>query len=269
MKKIRKIFLCCAILVVTLMLTNAFNIKGNLYMLFKGVPKQVMLAKVQEYNEINTKNFIIRYNNDEDIDTVNLVASTSEKHYDFLCTLYKYKPSNKPIIILYNDPDKLISNANLAESKPPMGVYYSSIISILTPQQWVPDGQDIADVFTKQGPIVHEVTHLLIDDITRGNCPLWITEGLALYSEYITEEYEWGSSVDISNIYTISELNNFKELDAYLAYTESFRKVRFMVEKYDFNTVNDILAGLGEGKDLSILYKEITGSDIEELNNIN
>lgn len=269
MKNIRKIFLTITILLTILILTNSFNIRGNLYMLFKGMPKQAMLTKIQNYSEVNTDNFIIRFDDTIGQSTVELVAETAEKHYEFLCSLYKYKPNDRPIIILYSDPEQLVDNANLAESKPPMGVYYASIISILTPDSWVPQGLDIRETFIQQGPIVHEVTHLLVDERTKGNCPLWFTEGLALYSEYITEGYEWGKDIELNDVYTISDLNDFKNQDPYLAYTESFRKVRFIVERYEFKIINDLLDALGKGEEFEEAYLNITRNDIIELNNIN
>lgn len=266
MKKNRKIFLVFTILLTIIILTNSFNIQGSLYVLFKGVPKQVVLAKTSDYNEVQTKNFSIRFDNGINDNTIKLVAETSEKHYDYLCSLYKYRPKQKPIVVIYSDSYNLMKNANLGESKPPMGVYYASLISILTPEAWIPEGYNIKKTFVKQGPMVHEVTHLLVDDITKGNCPLWFTEGLALYSEYITEDYEWGKDVSFSNVYTIEDLENFTDQDPYLAYTESFRKVKMIVDKYGFDKINDILELLGQGNKLNKAYENVTGNDIIELN---
>jgi hypothetical protein len=44
-----------------------------------------------------------------------------------------------------------------------MGVYYGGVISILEPEKWVGRSHDIAEVFNKEGPVLHELTHYAVD----------------------------------------------------------------------------------------------------------
>jgi len=54
-----------------------------------------------------------------------------------------------------------------------MGVYWSGVIRILSPDEWLDEvpsrGREV--LFSQQGPIAHEYIHLLVDYQTRGNYP--------------------------------------------------------------------------------------------------
>lgn len=265
MKKILYMLISMCIIFI-LILTNAFGIKGDLYILFRQFPKEAILKNTGDYNELETEKFIIRYNTN-DTELVELVSRASEEYYDEICKKYNYYPEGKSIVILYDDPKELLENTNLSKSKPPMGVYYASTIQILSPRVWCPPGEDMEYLFMNEGPMVHEFTHLVIDDITKGNCPLWFTEGLALYSEYIFTKYEWGREIEEEEIYTIDQLkDDFGKLDQYLAYTQSFRVVKHMVETYEFESIKEILKRLEDGDSFEKAFKKVTNDDISKLN---
>lgn len=249
-----------------LIFTNTLGIKGNLYILFRNIPKRSVLRNVEDYKEFETANFIIKHRAN-DAEVLRLVAQASEEYYDEICEKYDYYPEDKTVVILYDDSQELMENTNLGKSKPPMGVYYASTIQILSPRVWCPPGADMEYLFLNEGPMVHEFTHLVIDDITKGNYPLWFTEGLALYSEYITTKYEWGNEIAEEKIYTIHELSsNFHGLDQYLAYTQSFRVVRYMVDTYGFESIKEILRELESGYDFNKAFEIVTKDQISKLN---
>jgi len=265
MRKTYYVFISMFIVLI-LIFVNVFGIKGNLYVLFRNIPKRAVMKNIKDYKEFETENFIIRYKSN-DMETVNLVARASEEYYDEICKQYGYYPEDKTVIVLYDNSEELLKNANLAKSKPPMGVYYASTIQILSPKVWCPPNEDMEYLFMNEGPMVHEFTHLVIDDITKGNYPLWFTEGLALYSEYIYTEYEWGKEIDEEKIYSIDELSNdFNDLDQYLAYTQSFRIVKHMVDTYGFEKVKKILDKLEGGYAFNKAFEIVTKDKISKLN---
>ncbi|WP_432405770.1 peptidase MA family metallohydrolase [Wukongibacter sp. M2B1] len=265
MRKTYYVFISMCIIFV-LISTNVFGIKGDFYIWSRNIPKRAVLKSIEDYEEIETEHFIIRHNTD-DLDTLELVERASEEYYDEICKQYDYYPTDKTIVVLYENSEELLENANLAKSKPPMGVYYASTIQILSPKIWCPEDEDIESIFMNEGPMVHEFTHLIIDDITKGNYPLWFTEGLALYSEYIYTGYEWGKEIEEEKIYTIDELtNNFNNLDQYVAYTQSFRMVKHMVDTYGFNSVKEILEKLENGYTFDKAFRMVTNDKISKLN---
>jgi hypothetical protein len=229
--------LIIVLIISILIIANIGGTRGKLYVLFRNIPKVKILHNTKDYERLYTDHFAIRYKT-KDKEILNIVAKGAEKYYDEICREFEYYPKNKTVIILYDNSEELLKNVNIGEGKPPMGVYYASTIQILSPKLWVPQKGDMEYLFMNEGPMVHEFTHLIIDDIAKGNYPLWFTEGMALYQEYVHTNYEWGKDVKMEQIYTVEELSSsFSALNQYLAYTQSFRTVKHMVDKYGFESI--------------------------------
>lgn len=253
-------------IVFILIFLNGFRIKGDLYIFFRNIPKKTVLANIKDYNKVETEHFIIKYKTD-DLEVLKLVEKASEEYYDEICRQFDYYPEDKTVVVLYDNSEDLLKNANLGKSKPPMGVYYASTIQILSPRLWCPADKDMESLFINEGPMVHEFTHRIIDDITKGNYPLWFTEGLALYSEYIYTGYEWGKEVEEEKIYSFKELNHeFNKLDQYLAYTQSFRVVKHIVDTYGFESIKEIIKKLEDGYTFNNAFEMVTKDKISRLN---
>ncbi|QEK13491.1 hypothetical protein FQB35_15145 [Crassaminicella thermophila] len=248
------------LLLIFIMFTGIFyfnDVKVHVYPLLRKIQHELILYKTKDYKVRETEHFLIRYNI-EDEETINLVEKASEQYYQQVCDMFHYYPKDKTTVIVYNDPSELMKNASLKQEKPPMGVYFASTIQILSPKLWIPQNEDIEDIFMNEGPMVHEFTHLLVDDLAKGNYPLWFTEGLALYQEYAQTGYEWGKDLSFEGKpYTVKQLTEeFMNLDEMLAYKRSFELVKDIVDTQGFEHLNELLKDLGKGKDYrNYLYK--------------
>lgn len=240
------------------------ELKTFFYPHLRELQYQWILYKTRGYEKLETKNFVIRYDQ-EDQEVIDLVAEASERHYDEMIEMFNYRPKRKTVVILYNDPAALMANSNLGKGKPPMGVYYASTVQVLSPRQWVGEHEDMREVFLNEGPMVHEFTHLLVDDMAKGNYPLWFTEGMALYQEYVQTGYEWGKDLRYpeDKPYSLQQLTeDFGSLDEMLAYKRSFEIVRDIVESHGFEGMKQVLEGLGQGKTLAEAKKQAFQEDV-------
>ncbi|MFT9496502.1 peptidase MA family metallohydrolase [Anaerosolibacter sp.] len=241
-------------------------LKVSLYPLFREVQFRIIDYKTKDFGVRETEHFIIKYQ-EADQEVIELVAEASEKHYDEASRLLNYYPKKKTTVVIYEDPTKLMKNANLRQGKPPMGVYYASTIQILSPRQWIPENTDMKEIFMNEGPMVHEFTHLLVDDLTRGNYPLWFTEGVALYQEYVHTGYEWGKGLEYEEApYDVAQLtNDFHELDEMLAYKRSFEMMKSMVENNGSEDLNKVLRELGKGEDFEKAHEKVFDKTVETI----
>lgn len=100
--------------------------------------------------------------------------------------------------------------------------------------------------------IFHEFTHVLIAEITHGNVPTWLNEGLAEI-EGRKEFVHPGRNpnlVDASHQLPLVTLSGpFTSMDgqqAGLAYQQSYSMAQFMVNRYGWYAVQNVLKNLGE-----------------------
>jgi len=105
-----------------------------------------------------------------------------------------------------------------------------------------------------RGVLFHEYAHVVVFELTRGNCPLWLNEGIAEMfgrMQYNRTLPEFGRAVRAGKLVDFRKLEaGFGELStsaAALAYQQSYALVNYMVTTYGWHRVRQILSGLGNG----------------------
>lgn len=103
----------------------------------------------------------------------------------------------------------------------------------------------------------HEYTHVVIYDMTRGNCPTWLNEGLAEVEGRMEHN---PPIVELGRAFKNNALLSFRTLEgeffslgrkeALLAYEQSYAMANFMVKSYGWHKVQEILLNLGKGMDM-------------------
>ncbi|RNC67845.1 MAG: tetratricopeptide repeat protein [Desulfuromonadales bacterium] len=104
----------------------------------------------------------------------------------------------------------------------------------------------------------HEYTHAVVRDLTKGNCPTWLNEGLAELQgrqEHNTPLVELVNAARGGEIFSLKGLEgSFASLEGRqvrLAYEQSYAVVNFMVAAYGWHRVRIILGNLGAGKQVA------------------
>lgn len=102
--------------------------------------------------------------------------------------------------------------------------------------------------------LAHEYTHVVIQEITHGNCPTWLNEGLAELQGrklFNTPLQQLGRAAKNDKYVSFKELEgSFTSLGssaAALAYQQSYSLANFMVTAYGWPKVIDVLNNLGKG----------------------
>jgi hypothetical protein len=97
--------------------------------------------------------------------------------------------------------------------------------------------------------LTHEISHLAIFEITKGQCPYWLDEGLAVYlSQELSNEYfdnllkavKYERIIPLETLEKPSLLDTSEEL-RHLAYAESFSVTEYLIETYGWSTLESIL----------------------------
>ncbi|MFA7405428.1 MAG: tetratricopeptide repeat protein [Pelobacteraceae bacterium] len=105
-----------------------------------------------------------------------------------------------------------------------------------------------------RGVLYHEYAHVVVFDLTRGNCPLWLNEGIAEMfgrMQYNRHLPEFGRAARSGKLIDFRKLEaNFNEFTpsvAMLAYQQSYALVNYMVTTYGWHRIRQILVDLGRG----------------------
>jgi len=100
----------------------------------------------------------------------------------------------------------------------------------------------------------HEYTHAVVRELTKGNCPVWLNEGIAELQgrlESNTPLAELGKTAKTGEFFALRRLEaGFTGLgnrEVRLAYEQSYALVNFLVSTYGWHRVRSILLNLGEG----------------------
>lgn len=249
----RCIFIAILLLVLlAIIFINYFEVlQVSFYPVVKSIEKARILNYVEDYEVLETEHFIIRYEIEQD-EYAMLTGDIADRYYESICSMYGYYPSTKSEIIIYGNENDFLKNLRFDKGNTPIGVYYSGIINILSPEIWVNDHENLEQIYEFNGPVIHEFAHLLIDDITRGNYPMWLTEGLALYTEYKITGFEWQDYNSDDLKVTLEELDkNFDDINQMIAYRKSFEVVKEISDKWGFGKLRNMLHVLGDGNNIN------------------
>ena len=102
--------------------------------------------------------------------------------------------------------------------------------------------------------LYHEYAHVVVFDLTHGNCPLWLNEGIA---EVFGRTQDNRPTIELEHAIRKGVTADFRKLekgfdglsgaDVALAYQQSYSMVNYLVSAYGWHRVKQILVGLGNG----------------------
>ncbi|MDI6710866.1 MAG: hypothetical protein QMC81_07015 [Thermoanaerobacterales bacterium] len=199
-------------------------------------------------------------------DDARLVLAAAEEFYPRVARDLGLEVPDRTPVLLYRDMEALNRSFGWSGNIGTMGVYWAGSIRVLAPETWIA-GAEAAEreaVFTHSGPMAHEITHLFVDHLTRGNCPRWFNEGVAQYEEYRLTGFRFAEAdaFDPARAFSLEDLGRFDALeDQDRAYHQAFSMVSFLVERNGWEAVRGVLADLGRGRGFDAALKDHTGCD--------
>ena len=128
-----------------------------------------------------------------------------------------------------------------------------------------------------RGAIAHELTHLVIDQMTLnpyGNLPTWLDEGLAMYAEgALSPEYIASLNKAIAEKGLISVRSLSSPFSAYteqsvLAYAQSYSLVDFLISNYGQAKMLELLLTFRQGSSYDGALEKVYGFDMDGLNTL-
>jgi hypothetical protein len=241
-------------------------IRGQAYAVFREVSRAGILWRTSDMNSQESRHFVARYQ-PEDSKYAQMVLDTAENFYAPVTGRFNYASRHKIPVIIYPTGTELNASFGWSASESAMGVYWAGTIKVLSPAAWVMDKEPsgVRQTFMNSGPMAHELTHLVVDYATGGNCPRWLTEGLAQYQEYRLTGFRFDTSLPpISELYPLARLDeDFDSMENQsMAYLESLSAVEYIVAVYGEGALDRIIQGLGRGRPISRVLQDTINADL-------
>lgn len=262
--RLGKLVLILALLSMAFFITAPVTAKSYIYRVVREISKIQMMWQTRGWQEIDGPNFIVRYQPQDD-NTAKMVLNVAEKSYKPVTDSFGFAPRSKTLIVIYPTKESLSRSFGWTADESAMGVYWAGVIRILSPNAWVgeTDPAQFTKVFENEGPVAHELTHLIVDYKTGGNYTRWLTEGIAQYEEAKVTGYHMDHEKIVSpeELYPLSKMDGgFDNLeDQNLAYYESLQAVRYMVMRYGESSIDKVLTNLGRGRTMDQSFRDVLG----------
>jgi hypothetical protein len=126
-----------------------------------------------------------------------------------------------------------------------------------------------------QGAMTHELTHVVISQITSNpysDLPVWLNEGLAMYSEgLLSPQYSslLKDAVTSGKLISVRSLASPFSSDtnlSLLSYAESFSVINYLTEKFGRDKMLELLKTFREGSTYDAALQKVYGFDMDGLN---
>lgn len=242
--------------VISLISLILFGFLNHYYIIFTFGKAETAYSH-RSYNTVTTDNFIVYYNKDIIGIGIEEVLRECDESLEFLMEKLPFNPGGRIMTVIYPSYEEITQRVPGGRGKGAVGVFANSSIRILAPHLWMDDINE----FNYKNPILHELTHLAVDRITKGNYPLWLTEGIALYMEALGGKEEW----QYYGYFDIKEMEqNFINLNPYLSYGHALKLTRLMVEAFGEGFIYDLLIELGRGISFHEAFNVLTKEDFYE-----
>ncbi len=221
----------------------------------------------KDYSFHATKNFKIRYHNDEKPALSRYLEPTMERAFADMVKRYGFTPKTPVTLELYPDKEAYAVRTVGLPDVAALGVCFGQVITAMSPLT--------GDI--NWGMVLwHELGHVFAIQLSNSRVPRWFTEGLSEYETLIARP-EWRREND-ADLYgalangtlpSIGDLNSeFMQPDAnavVVAYFLSAVTVEWLAQTYGFPKLVEALKLYGKGKETPEVLKAITGKAIAQL----
>ena len=268
MKKLSVVLLIIISIMTTLVVSGDKGINTAKMHGYKALKVFVQIKDEQivtsDFMEYQTEHFTIKYR-PEDENIIRDTANMFEESYDAALKEFGYASQEKTVIIIYKDQGEFWSYQKSIKGQAVMGLYNMGTIHVLSPNAYKDQAPNSMEFFKSDGPVLHEYTHKVVDELTGGNIELWLTEGLALYEEYKINGTEWAPGYQYDRYFISGEMREgFMYADEVQSYRQSFDMIRYLIDSYGMEKMQSFMQELKAGNSTDDAFLKIYGVTADE-----
>lgn len=244
-------------------LSEAYSLKPSLQGL-KELYEKVKKEEVGEssFDKTETLHFIIASSPDLEVGKLSYIRVYLEEAYGKIGTFLGHYPEDKVVAILYSESNY----KNLLHGKPHWA------LAIFDGKVRIPvnkvdhSGREIVKI------IYHEYAHAVVQEMAGRNCPLWLKEGVASYTEsFVAKKNKdfYRAYLQRFGVVGIDQFpSDFMAKGPKVAnwlYVQSYLLVDFIVSSRGPQALRDVLGHLGQAKSIKWALEDVFGGSIKNI----
>ena len=222
----------------------------------------------REYEQIPAAPFIFRFQRDERASLEPYVIPVLRSAYADMVRRYHFTPEGPVHLEMYANPQHFSVRTTGLPNVGVQGVCFGKVVTAISPR---------GGPFNWGNITWHELAHVFHIQLSRNHVPRWFTEGLAEH-ETIVARPEWKReddmalwlALDSGRLPAIRDLNSAfthaeRPEDVLTAYYASSMVVVYLVGRFGFDKVPQMLRAWGEGKQTPEVVQSVLGVSVDDL----
>ena len=221
-----------------------------------------------QYEELASGPFVFRLHQDERPVLERYVPAMLRRAYREMVERYGFRPSGPLRIELFRNPEHFSVRTTGLPHLGVQGVCFGKVVTALSPG---------AGSFNWGQITWHELAHVFHIQLSRNRVPRWFTEGLAEYETVIArpewkreEDHRLYASLAADRLPSLRLMNRAftrarSAVEMMTAYYASSQVVAYLVERFDFDRVVEMLRAWGRGLSTSEVFQQVLGETIESI----
>jgi tetratricopeptide (TPR) repeat protein len=207
-----------------------------------------------DYTELPSRHFTVSFAEGKNAAAARRVIESLEDAYFSVGRKFDFYPSAQIPVVLYDSEE--FHDITMAPSW--MGALYDGRIKLPV------HGLEKGSHPLLDRSVRHEYAHAVVGELTRGNCPVWLNEGLAMWAEESLdgERLDWAeAALGGREPFPLDTLRgSFSKIPPErvpVAYAQSYLAVRHLLRDFGPGDVRDLLNALGAGTPLPQAFEAV------------
>ena len=224
-----------------------------------------VLDALADFDTRRTEHFIVRMHPSDAPTLWPYLEPLLEESWQTLTQKYEFKPKSPILVEVFPEhEDFAVRTSGLPDIGPVVGVCFGEVITLDSPRALKPPRS-----MNWQEIVWHEFTHVITLQMARNRLPRWLSEGISVFEEH-KGRAEWGRRQDLALVKAVQEdrilpvktLNEgFSKAkstkDLSFAYYQSYLVVEYIVERYGFQSLKDLIYQYRTPKQMEDIFKSV------------
>jgi Flp pilus assembly protein TadD len=217
-----------------------------------------------DYTELPSAHFTISFAAGENYSAARNVQESLEQAYFTVGGKLDFYGSERTPVVLYDEEEF----HDITQAPTWMGALYDGRIKL--PVHGLDERSALLDRTVR-----HEYAHAVVSQLTKGRCPVWLNEGVAIWAEEVVEgeRLEWARTVVADQeLFPLDELAHpFTDLPRErvpVAYAQSYLAVRSLLETDGAPQVRALLTAIGSGMPPPAAFDTILSRSLAEFEGV-